>query len=303
MRDLELDVRELPHQAFPLVLPKPFGFEEALGRGRAIRRHRTATAGAGVMTLVVGLLGAVVLSRGPGGAQQIKPDRAPKESTQENVPYPPGDSGLPKSDPVVPDQSDPTDTTPPNDGGPGTGGIVRQPGGVEDPDGKPSKPDDVVPKSTKPTMYSAAIEQPNPCPPVVNPSEESWCTSVDWVDAGATVTLVFQVCHDVEVENPNPNSSRSLVFRTRQEADLRITDNDGNAVWQWSKGQRFPRYATGADKAITVKQGYCHQWWVNWDRTDEAGVALETGSYKLSGWSESENLEGRVPAERSISIP
>lgn len=266
---------ELPRRTYPLVVPPPGGFEDAVRRGRGRRRKQTGGSSALALVLVGALAYSVVGHGGAGGAhlgpaQQPRVDRtqpvasgdaqSPSAAPSATATQAPGGPSTPSADPghgpAVPPSIPPVAATQ-------TPGPSRQPrGGSTD----------------RPYAARAPITHGNPstasetsCVPA---QADNWCTTARATaqNGGVTYLLEVAVCHSA-VTNPS-----ELHFATNREADFRVVDDAHNdTVWTHSKGQ--PTFAQR--HTVSFNSGDCIVWQTVWDGNDDYGDTPPMGQYTL----------------------
>jgi hypothetical protein len=261
---------DLPRRSYPLVVPPPGGFEDAVRRGRGVRRRR-AGGGTGLAMLLVGALAYSVLGHGSGTAS-LDPAHQP---IQQNVPA--GDGTAVSATP-----------TPSATGAPSPGTNQALPGSRTG--GRPGSSVGPLPNAT------STVRQPGPQPvpyahrnkismskpfPDTNTaclgSTADWCSYATATPAsGISFTLAYTLCLNVNA------ASNKLTYRHDQPVDFAAIDTEHNdTVWTYSAGQ-----PVGAKRpADSVDPGYCVTWSVLWDGFDDFSKTPPPGDYVLQARS------------------
>jgi hypothetical protein len=99
----------------------------------------------------------------------------------------------------------------------------------------------------------------------------------------STNRSVYQAGETVEVAVAATNKVRSpidLQFSSGQSFDVKITDNDGKDVWQWSHEKVFSM----AIRKIKLPPGKSLNFRLAWKQTDNHGRPVKNGIYYIKGW-------------------
>lgn len=266
---------DLPRKAYPLVVPPPGGFEDAVKRGRRHRRNRTGSSTGAALALVGVLAYSVMGDQGGGGADRLDTTRQPK--SEQNGP---AIGGEPLRSPAEVTAS-PTATTPAA-GGPIASG-PRAPGQVTDttPVRPPVEATRPPRGASQPTLHYAARPQikradasPNTDSECLPKQDQDWCTSasVDIATDNQIYTLLFAVCRRVGI------ADGKLHFDREQQVDFTaIEEATEDAVWTYSAGQPVVRESSTVD----VPAGSCVVWHTDWDGYDDFRRTPAPGRYLL----------------------
>lgn len=260
---------DLPRRSYPLVVAPPGGFEDAVRRGRNVRRKRAGGSSALVLVLV-GALGWSVLG---GGGDVTRLDQA---NETEVTPTP---RALPPvGDPYVAPSAQPTV---PVDGPRPTSTAVR--GNDVRPSADPARPVGVTPRNpdTRPPGARFAprnpIDRSGPNPGTdclgTSPSQQ-WCARAFASETGDfEYELNYTLCRSL-------NAPAGVVtFDWQQEIDFAATDKAHNdTVWTYSKGVR----KVEDYKTLTIERGFCHTWTTVWNGYDDYGYTPPAGPYALT---------------------
>jgi hypothetical protein len=273
-------VTDLPRRSYPLVVPPPGGFEDAVKRGRK-RRRKQAGGSTGAALVFVGAVAYAIVS--PGSTTNSL-DPANHTNIEDTRPAP----GSGASQTPAP-QATPTDVLPGSTGGrpAGTGGQAR-------PTAVPSLrvPTRATrhPQGPQTRRYVAraqmvphtAQQQANTSTSCLSPQQsQDWCTSVFQTrsqDAQPTYTLTYEICRNVRAAAAILHFDRSA----KQQADFKAIDVAHNdTVWTWSAGQAVDLGPT----QVRVDPGYCVFWETVWNGFDDFGDNPPPGTYRLVGRS------------------
>lgn len=262
---------DLPRRSYPLVVPPPGGFEDAVRRGRNVRRKRVGGSSA-IALVLVGALGWSVLG---GGSDVTRLDQAneteatpsPRTLPQVGNPYVPP----PTAAPTVPvDGPRPTST-------PVSGNDVR-------PSADPGRPVGVTPRNPSARPPGArfatrnAIDRTGPtagadCLGTTSPSQQ-WCARAFANETGEfQYELTYTLCRS------HTAPAGPVTFDWYQEVDFAATDKAHNdTVWTYSKGVR----KVEDYESLTVERGFCYTWTTVWDGFDDYGYTPPAGTYVLT---------------------
>ena len=268
---------QLPRRAYPLVVPPPGGFEDAVRRGRGMRRRKAGSSSAAVLA-VVGALTYSMLSSKPD-TSGLDATRTPPPTHQPGPPV----IGLPSPEPSA---------SPPGDR-PSNGPTTVATGPVTGPVAGPSGPAQ-APGSPRPT---ASHPQPDPQPtysyarrsPIaesgseVNTSTASclqpessvrWCATVraDEAESGTSWVLGYLLCRAIGADEG------VVAFDRVQEVEFWVEEvSSGERIWTYSAGQPF----SPASTSTRVDSGYCVEWTTTWNGYDDFMFTPTPGSYRL----------------------
>jgi hypothetical protein len=256
----------------------PGGFEDAVKRGRRVRRHK-ATGGTGAALALAGVLAWSTLGS-PGGTNGLQPtSNVPHTGRGEPTASAPASPAPTQSPTEAPASSNASPLTPHGTGAPSQ---VAQP-----PVSGPTATTRPTRDSSNPTVAYArrnAITENDQfagtstdCPPTLN---DPWCAypRVDVYEGatGTTYTLHYVLCRGVD------SGPGVVTFDRKAKVEFSATDTSNNdTVWTYSAGQ--PRGAAGSD--TTVDPGNCVEWTTVWDGYDDFGYTPAQGTYRLDARS------------------
>jgi hypothetical protein len=282
----ESQPRAMPRRSYPLVVAPPGGFEDAVRRGRRMRRRRTSgTSGAALV--LVGALGYSLLGHG-SGLDRINSTDTPPDGGRRPVPSA-GATYVP----------DPAVTASPSAATGRNGTAVAAGTGATLPTAGPTA------ITTRPTRRPGQVTRAYARRPVIHQDDPTtntafdclaqqanssgFCTSANVDDTRANegvYTLEYWVCRPVGSGN-----DATLTFTRTQHADFAAIDKANNdTVWTWSAGQPV----VGETKQLTIPAGYCVRWWTEWDGFDDFGLTPPQGQYTLTA---SSFASGPAPAQ------
>lgn len=268
---------DVPRRSYPLVVSPPGGFEDAVKRGRRLRRRRTG-GGAGAALALAGLLAYTGLG---DSANPRSIDVADSPDPTRQPSYAPGASESPSPEPSV----TPTSTTPPPSADPGT---PVGPGEAPGPTDEPSLPGE-PPETTRPpredgnpkvyakrspiTEGPAEATTSTPCPPELG---RIWCAYARVTTPSETGTaryeLQYTLCRQVDA------GDGWVQFDRVQEADFSATeDARQDTVWTYSAGQPVVPVSSRTE----IPAGNCVTWSTMWDGYDDYGYTPPAGFYTL----------------------
>jgi hypothetical protein len=252
------------------VVAPPGGFEDAVRRGRRRRRKQTGGSSAAVLVLVGALAWSVVGHPG-GGSDRLDQSHQPRIGQTNPLPYgtstpAPFTSSAPTGQqPVVPGSGNSGRGAPPPAGaGPVVEPRVSHPAtGSPHVKGRPYWPRPVMvftPSSTN-TEITCLPQQ-----------DQEWCTKANEVPAGTYYRLSLTVCHSV-------TGAGDLHVHRKDPVEFKVLDIAHNdTVWTFSLGQRV----VPKNQTVTVNQGECVVWSVDWDGLDDFGDEPPPGSYSVT---------------------
>ncbi len=265
--------RPLPRRSYPLVVPPPGGFEEAVHRGRRLRRRRTGS-GSALALMLVGALAYSMLG-GRGGTNGLDPVNQPPVSERTDLPGPSATPSTPRSSPDNARSGDGSTTASgPRGGNPVTSATpdtsvvppVRDPGDPTRPYAKrqPIGPaEDLGPNTDTNCLISST-------------STASWCATTTVTDPNPeneNYVLRYTLCRNVNA------GAITLHFHRKQQVDWVATDlTHSDTVWTYSAGQPV----VTADDTLRFDAGYCMSWTVEWNGYDDYGDTPQKGTYRLT---------------------
>jgi hypothetical protein len=271
-------VTDVPRRSYPLVVAPPGGFENAVKRGRSLRRRRVGGS-SGLALVLVGALGYGVLGGG-GGVDELRPTDD-KRDLRTASPVPggvlvttptPQPTSSPGSRPVA---------LPTHKPGTGTGGGVRPSVGPSSVVVPP--PSDERPPSTGGGRRYAPrnrIERDdditNTEPDCLGRESQEWCV-VPYVDATNGVDGQYVVTYTLCRSRAFP--AKTVRFDYRDELELIATDTEHeDVVWTYSLG----RSRVVEPEDVTFQPGMCSAWQVVWDGLDDYGRLPPQGPYTMT---------------------
>lgn len=286
---------DVPRRSFPLVVAPPGGFEDAVRRGRSLRRRRAG----GTTSAALAIVGAIAWSTmgGSGGTSGLEyTDRTPK-TEQSAAP------GVTVTDPPTVSASPsaaPTGSAPSggvtSGGGPRTDSspLVAPPaGGVVKPPKRQTTPAPGVPFARR-----AAITETGPNPTTSTDTGciaegNRWCAEA-YVQQMATETgaeweLSYTLCRTLD-----STEAGQVTFHRQDRADFatrHVDDND--TVWTYSRGKAV----VSQQSSITIDPGYCYTWRTVWDGFDDWGYTPDLGEYELIASSLGTASDGTLPTK------
>ena len=264
---------DLPRRSYPLVVAPPGGFEDAVRRGRTMRRRR-AGGTSGLTLVLVGALGWAVLGGGSGVDRLEQPVTNDSQKERSASTW---DGGV-----VVPASPQPSTTASPRPGTvtqPGTGSYTgvrpsvgpsttvqtRKPGGTTDP-GRRYWPRPLISRDDPVTNTGTSC-------PLAGGTE--WCAYAfgdDSMAAEDQYTLEYNLCRSLNA------GDATVRFNWRQQVDFEATDTaHDDTVWKYSAGQA--RIAESRD--VDVPAGTCVRWSVVWNGLDDFGYTPAAGGYTM----------------------
>lgn len=277
---------DVPRRSFPMVVAPPGGFEDAVKRGRRLRRRR-AGGTTGAALALVGALMYTTLDNG-AGSRSLEPT-TPLPTTDQTY-EPGGASPTPSPEPSGTPASSPSPGEQP--------GSSSEPGPGGRPSSLPEVPGDPV-ETTRPPrdegnpkVYARrnAINEGDPstttstpCPPNIG---TAWCAYARATTPKENGTdfyeLEYTLCRQVDALDG------WVDFGRVQEADFSATDKrhdedpaNDDTVWKYSAGQPVVPAASRTE----VPAGNCVTWSTLWDGYDDFGANPAAGSYVL--WARS----------------
>jgi hypothetical protein len=261
-------VTDLPRRSFPLVVAPPGGFEDAVRRGRGLRRRRVGGGSAAALVLV-GALGYSML--GSSGVSSIREANDPGAGPTR----PAGALATPG----------PQESPSPGSGGPLGGPVAGPPGTV--PNVSPSAPVNAccptrgpgttLRYATRPKIYEdkASTNASSSC--LTSSTASGWC-SWAYVDtsraAGDGVyTFDYYVCRPVDA-----TTDGTLHWSRHLRVDFTAIDVDNDdTVFTYSRAIPVKHESS----AESVPVGTCMHWSIEWNGYDDYGRNPAPGSYRL----------------------
>jgi hypothetical protein len=289
-------VTDLPRRSYPLVVPPPGGFEEAVRRGRRLRRRR-AGSGTGAALALVAVL-AYTMSGQEGGTSGLQPtEDAPYAQQSER---PGTGTASPTPEPTASSSNDVSASPSPGGTGGSEGGYVpgypTTPAGptlpaTPSPDRSPGRPfaarDDIT------ETPSAATAATTCAPTEINP----WCAfaNVTPVESATRIDywLSYTLCRHVSA------GDRDLDYTILREVDFSVRYlND--TFWTYSKGWKDQP----GSPQTRVTAGGCVEWKTLWDGYDDYGFTPQgdPGQYQLKAWSTG-TADGEALPQATRSFP
>ena len=267
---------ELPRRGYPLVVPPPGGFEDAVRRGRSLRRRR-AGGSSGIALVLAGALAYSVLGGGNGVSRVDMADQNEADKRERSAPaqiVPIGPSATPR--PAVSPAGVPRAGTVPTPA-PGSVSGARPTVGpsstvVVNPTRKPGT-------TTQGRKYArrSPIERDEP---MTNTDidcisrQTDWCASANVQENAAEgmYVLSYTLCRAYDA------TPGTLTFDWQQEVDFSTTDNaHDDTVWTYSAGVKRVR----DEKTYTIQPRSCVTWHTVWNGYDDFGYTPPQGTYTL----------------------
>lgn len=270
---------DLPRRAYPLVVPPPGGFEEAVGRGRGIRRRRAGSSTGAALALAglvayAGLHGGNSSTKGLHPAQEVPAVERPAPGVVVGSPAPDALTSSP-----VPRTGDRPETVA---GGPAAGPVASPTTGpVGNAPAQPTRPPASSPENPRRYAARADISEspPQPNPVECLPTESRlWCATAHAAEvSGSTAwTFSYTLCRAID-EEPG-----TVVFDRAQEAEYSVLHlASGETIWTWSAGQPV----VGKTSSSTAQPGECITWSTTWNGYDDFGYTPDPGQYRLTASS------------------
>jgi hypothetical protein len=270
------DLDPLPNRPrVPVFTPRTGDYAAMVGRAKHRRRRHLAGAGAGFAGVAVVV---AIATGGAGGTFGLEPVRpattgvhaagetpapsaTPEPSETPTATTAPGETAAAPNDPAGPTEAaQPAGSAAPGDPG------------DEQPDDQPP------PRATAPVVVrdEVANDTTKVCdtdPSVVTAA--GWCLRYDGpasVRAGDNHVYRSLLCRTVG------RGAATVTFQTEQQVDFRVTGPNGREEWHWAGGWTFPPNET----RVTVPEGRCARWTVQWDATGDDGDLVRPGSYSIS---------------------
>ena len=274
---------DLPRRAYPLVVAAPGGFEDAVRRGRGIRRRR-AGGSTGAALALAGVIAYSVMQGNDLNPKGLHPTRdMPGIEQPATLPgilvEPTAPEDAPSSAPAA---SGPVDRVggPVAGGGPVTGPTARPTAGpVTNVPGRPSG----TPKPQPGRAYAARGEiTETETPMTTEPEAEClqdqsklWCGRAEATEVANTPEWTFRYTLCRRSIDAAPGV---IEFDRKQEAEFSIVDTaTGETIWTYSAGQRVVR----AESTTEVAGGRCAHWTTRWNGYDDFGLTPRPGNYHL----------------------
>jgi hypothetical protein len=272
-------VTDLPRRSYPLVVPPPGGFEDAVHRGRK-RRRKQAGGSTGVALVFVGALAYSLVGH---SSSTNSLDSANDTHVNETRPTP----GAGASNAPVP-QASATGAVP------GTGG---RPAGATGPRGigpsaVPSvsfsppparKPNDPAVRryAVRPVIARHEGQTNTSTECLSSQQSQDWCTSAYATPnqtTPETYTFTYTVCRSVRAASAILHFPRD----DKHQVDFAARDvAHDDTVWTHSAD----RAAKSTASTVRVDPGYCVFWDVTWNGYDDFGDNPAGGAYELTARS------------------
>lgn len=272
---------DVPRRAYPLVVAPPGGFEDAVRRGRSMRRRKAG----GTTGAALALVGAIAYSTmgGTNGTSGLQPtnDLPRREITAPGIA---GQSPSPEPSATISPSPQTSPGNPVATGGPGSVPSYVPPGDgpTEPPVREPGK----QPPPTVPYAKRAAIQRMEPMPSArtdtscLPTSGNLWCAEAYAQDESTPSEtrwrLSYTLCRSVNAIDPGV-----VTFDRRQQANFATTKDERDTLWTYSKGQ--PVVADSDE--VEVPPGYCVEWYTYWDGQDDWGYTGGPGKYSVTSSS------------------
>jgi hypothetical protein len=266
-------VTDLPRRSYPLVVPPPGGFEDAVRRGRT-RRRKQAGGSTGVALVFVGALAYSIVGHGP--------------STNSLTPTNPSRIDHSRPGPGASNGPAPRATPTGNVAGPGGRPAGSGPRGTG-PTSVPSVP--IPARATRQPNHPAVRRyvarapitrydnQTNTSTGCLSQQQSAdWCTSAYAVANNTTpetYTFTYTICRSVRA------AAAILHFANDADHQVDFAARDvahHDTVWTYSADQAARR--TGSQ--VRVNPGYCVYWDVTWNGYDDFGDNPPGGDYQLT---------------------
>ncbi|HVF06426.1 MAG TPA: BsuPI-related putative proteinase inhibitor [Frankiaceae bacterium] len=289
---------DLPRRAYPLVVPPPGGFEDAVRRGRGFRRRR-AGGSTGAALVIAGLVAYSSLHGSDAGTKGLQPtDDVPGVEQ----PAPATGAGSPTPDAVTSSPAPRTGDRPKTvAGGPASAPATSPSAGpvAHAPGQRPTRPP--APRPDNPRRYAPRGDinegepQPNPveCLPT---ADRLWCATAiaNPVGGGSNAwTLGYTLCRALDEE------TGTVTFDRKQEAEYSIRHVDsGETIWTWSAGQPVVRASSSSD----AQPGECITWSYTWNGYDDFLLTPQPGLYRLTASSTGRSDTGLPTDEFDFTI-
>jgi hypothetical protein len=257
--------------------PIPAGMLDRVVRAGRRRRRNFLAGASGTACLTVGLV--VALAGGPAGTSSLQPAGPPSASPTES-PSAPDETRTPDPEQPSPSAIEPT-------AGPS---VTVEPTATGEPAAEPSASPTERPlapwhralavgdraQADRPSGGQGGSMACNDGRQVV--TEDSWCVDLTVYDddpahPDAPLSVVAALCRPSSAD-----SDGTVTYDTEQEIEVAVRDQRGDLLWTWSTGTTFEQ--TAHSRAVT--KGRCRTWTLTWNGTDDAGTALERGSYAMS---------------------
>ena len=286
---------DLPRRSYPLVVPPPGGFEDAVRRGRGLRRRRAGSS-TGAALALAGVMAYSLMHGGNVGSNGLQPTRRDpvvEQPVPGGVRVPP-DEVVATTRPVGTTTDDRTagGGTAPRVSGPVVTGPSAPPAG-----NVPRRPSGGRRPTAGPTLRYAAraaiVEDPQPTPNTAPddclPSEgKVWCARALATAAEGAWDLTYTLCRRIDAE------PGLVQFDRTQEADYAVVHVDsGETIWTYSAGQAV----TPAAADTSIPAGHCVSWTTRWNGYDDFGYTPPTGNYRLTALSTGKS-DTTLPTER-----
>lgn len=255
----------------PSFAPRTGDYAAVVGRAKRRRRKHLSGAGAGL----AGVLAVVALTTGGAGTiglRPVEPVTSPGGATYETGA--PEESAAPDPRPAPsPEKSgEPAPDESPAPGDEPDAEVTIDPGPL-DPGEDPHPPAAVRPVFVREIVPNDPGKVCETDPSFVTPT--GWCLRYDGpsvVQVGVVHEYRLYVCRHLG------RGPGTLTFGTEQQIDFRVTSGDSRVEWTWAGGYRFPKQET----KVTVAEGRCVRWTVEWDATGNDGDPMRAGAYSFS---------------------
>lgn len=264
---------DVPRRSYPLVVAPPGGFEDAVRRGRSLRRRR-AGGSSGVALVLVGALGYAVLNPSSGI------DRLDPTTDDRREATAPAPDGYVSQSPA-PTAAPSSNVRPGANPTPGTGGItdVRPTVGATSVVVPPTRKPGGNPTTRRYAARNGIVRDEattNTDTNCITAQDLEWCAraNVDTTRAADGIyTLEYHLCRQVDT------AAKTITFPYRQEVEFSATDiANSDTVWTYSLGQT----QVSEPEEYTFPGSSCVRWHVEWNGLDDFGYMPVGGEYRLT---------------------
>jgi hypothetical protein len=276
-------VTDLPRRSYPLVVPPPGGFEDAVRRGRRVRRRRTGGS-TGAALVLAGVIAYASIGT-PANTDGLRPTKQTPRQEETQAPY--GESASPTPEPTAEPSPSATPDAPPS-GTAAPAGPTQAPGTLAPADPDPTASARPTREQKPPRTRTYAKRQPiQELEPMPGGGDTGciadgpkWCAIVG--EYGSTIELPrvyefsYKLCR-------SPSAGPGVVtFDRFQEVEFKarhVGTND--TVWTYSAGQPVGQ----PDEPTEIPAGYCVEWTTKWDGYDDFGHHPPGGTYEITAVS------------------
>jgi len=273
-------VTDLPRRSFPLVVAPPGGFEDAVRRGRGLRRRRVS-GGSAAALMLVGALGYSML--GTSGVSRLNETHDPGATPTRAV------GVLPTPGPQASASAGTGPVGGPLVGPPGTAPTVS----ASPVDPRPTRrPGATLRYATRPIVHEdkASTNASSSC--LTSTTSDGWC-SYAYVDDSqgleGVYTFDYYVCRPVD-----SGGDGTLHWRRHLRVDFVAIDVEhDDAVFTYSRA--IPVKHESTEEPVAV--GSCMHWSIEWNGYDDYGFNPPAGQYNLvaSSFADEQPLSASYP--------